>query len=159
MSKGTREEQSTRQDLEKMSSKILEGKTPAMQNSWETLLSRDFSVSTTNSKYIVFDAPDRNKWFTGRQKELELLERCLSLENSDHKFRMEAISGLSECGKTIVVAQFAWKHKPQYEGGVFWFSMEDEEKFESFVNDLALRLGLMENSSHFTLTQILTFIF
>ena len=72
---------------------------------------------------------------------------------------MEAISGLSECGKTIVVAQFAWKHKPQYEGGVLWFSMEDEEKFESFVNDLALRLGLMENSSHFTLTQTLTFIF
>ena len=99
MSKGTREEQSTRQDLEKMSSKILEGKTPAMQNSWETLLSRDFSVSTTNSKYIVFDAPDRNKWFTGRQKELELLERCLSLENSDHKFRMEAISVLVDVEK------------------------------------------------------------
>ena len=72
---------------------------------------------------------------------------------------MEAISGLSGCGKTIVVAQFAWKHKSQHEEGVFWFSMEDEEKFESFVNDLALRLELMENSSHFTLTQILTFIF
>ena len=36
--------------------------------------------------------------------------------------------------------------------------MEDEEKFESCVNDLALRLGLIKNSSDFTLTQILTFI-
>ena len=36
--------------------------------------------------------------------------------------------------------------------------MENEDKFESCVNDLALRLGLMKNSSDFTLTQIVTFI-
>ena len=36
--------------------------------------------------------------------------------------------------------------------------MEDEEKFESCVNDLALRLGLMEKSSDLTLARILTLI-
>ena len=138
LSRSKHEEQTTRQDLDKML--------------------RDFSVFATRDKSIVFDAPDRNKRFTGRQKELESLERCLLSENSDHKFRMAAICGLGGCGKTTLAAQFAWEHKPQYEGGVFWFSMEDEEKFESCVNDLALRLGLMEKSSDLTLARILTLI-
>ena len=128
LNKSKHEEQPTRQDLEKTSSKILEVKMPAMKNSWETLLSREFSFSTADYKSVVFDAPDRNKWFTGRQKELESLERCLSLENSDHKFRMTVTCGLGGCEKMTLAAQFAWKHKPQYEGSVFWFSMEDEEK-------------------------------
>ena len=138
LSRSKHEEQTIRQDLDKMLS--------------------DFSVFATRDKSIVFDAPDRNKRFTGRQKELESLERCLPSENSDHKFRMAAICGLGGCGKTTLAAQFAWEHKPQYEGGVFWFSMEDEEKFESCVNDLALRLGLMDKSSDFTLARILTLI-
>ena len=128
LNKSKHEEQPTRQDLEKTSSKILEVKMPAMKNSWETLLSREVSFSTTDYKSVVFDAPDRIKWFTGRQKELESLERCLSLENSDHKFRMTVTCGLGGYEKMTLAAQFAWKHKPKYEGGVFWFSMEDEEK-------------------------------
>ena len=148
LSKGNHEEQPT----------VLEVKTPAMKNSCEILDSREVSVSTKKNRSIVFDVPDRNEWFTGRQKELESLERCLSLENRDHKLRKAAICGLGGCGKTTLAAQFAWKHKSEYEGGVFWFSMEDEQKFESCVNDIALRLELMKNSPDLTLTQILTFI-
>ena len=106
----------------------------------------------------VFDAPDRNKWFTGRQIEIESLERCLALKNSDHYFRMAAICGLGGCGKTTLAAQFAWEHEREYEGGVFWLSMEDEKKFDSCVNDLAIRLGLMADSSDYTLSKILSFI-
>ena len=106
----------------------------------------------------VFDAPDRNKWFTGRQIEIESLERCLALKNSDHYFRMAAICGLGGCGKTTLAAQFAWEHKSEYKGGVFWLSMEDEEKFSNCVNDLALRIGLMADSSDYTLSKILSFI-
>ena len=106
----------------------------------------------------VFDAPDQSKWFTGRQTEMESLERCLAFRNSDHYFRMAAICGLGGSGKTTLAAQFAWKHKPEYDGGVFWLSMEDEEKFDSCVNDLALRLGLMADSSAYTLSKILSFI-
>ena len=120
----------------------------------------DYSGVATNCKSGVFDAPDRNKWFTGRQAEIESLERCLALKNSDHYFRMAAICGLGGCGKTTLAAQFAWEHKPEYEGGIFWISMEDEKKFDSCVYYLALRLGLitMADSSNYTLQQILSFI-
>ena len=113
LSKSKHEEQPTRQDLEKSSRKTFKVKMPEMQNSWETLLSRKVNVSTAHYKSVIFDAPDRNKWFTGRQKELESLERCLPLEKSHHELRMAAICGLGGCGKTTLAAQFAWEHKPQ----------------------------------------------
>ena len=134
----------------------LEVKTPVIPNIWNKLLSRNYSDFAAN--YKVFDAPDQNKWFTGRQMEIESLESCLALENSGHYFRMAAICGLGGCGKTTLAAHFAWEHKPEYEGGVFWVSMEDEKKFDSCVNDLALRLGLMADSSDYTLSKILSFI-
>ena len=116
------------------------------------------ALSNQELRPEVFDAPDRNKWFTGRQIEIESLKRCLALKNSDHDFRMVAICGLGGCGKTTLAAQFAWEHKREYEGGVFWVSMEDEKKFDSCVNDLAIRLGLMADSSDYTLSKILSFI-
>ena len=139
-------------------SENLEVEAPVMQSSWDKLISRDYRGFAVNYKSEVFDAPDRNKWFTGRQMEIESLERCLALENGAHKVRMAAICGLGGCGKTTLAAHFAWEHKPEYEGGVFWLSMEDKKKFDSCVNDLALRLGLVADSIDRTLSKILSVI-
>ncbi|KAL9972618.1 hypothetical protein ACROYT_G018956 [Oculina patagonica] len=63
------------------------------------------------SRQIVFDAPDRNRCFTGREKEIATLEECLPFE-SDKALKMSAICGLGGCGKTTLAAHFAWKRKP-----------------------------------------------
>ena len=160
--RGGHEKTLTSQELEPRASgsfsENLEVEAPVMPSSWDKLISRDYSGFAANCQSEVFDAPDRNKWFTGRQREIESLERCLALENSVHKIRMAAICGLGGCGKTTLAGHFAWEHKPEYEGGVFWLSMEDEKKFDSCVNDLALRLGLMADSFNLTLSKILSFI-
>ena len=136
----------------------LEVRLTVMPSIWNKLLSSDYGCFAVNCKSVVFDAPDRNRWFTGRQIEIESLERCLALKYSDHYFRMAAVCGLGGCGKTTLATHFAWQHKPEYEGGVFWVSMEDEKKFDSCVNDLALRLGLMGDSLDFTLSKVLSFM-
>ena len=70
---------------------------------------------------------------------MEILETCLTFGN-DSKLKMAAICGLDGSGKTTPAANFAWKRKFEYEGGVFWFSMEDDRKLENTVNDIALSL-------------------
>lgn len=104
----------------------------------------DSLSSSVDTKEVVFDAPEENKWFTGRDKEVDLLEQCLPL-GMESGLQMAAICGLGGCGKTTLAAHFAWKHKAEYDGGVFWISM----------NDLALRLGMLADSFDLTLSKVL----
>ena len=90
----------------------------------------ELSPFSGESREIVFDAPEESKWFTGREKELSILEDCLLFEKSSG-LNMAAICGLGGCGKTTLAAHFAWKRKAEYEGGVFWISMEDDRRFET----------------------------
>ena len=142
-----------RQDEVEKKQEKLEKRQEQVETACKTLVDSD------DSKPIVFDAPYQNRWFTGREKELEILSKCLPSE-SDKNLKISAICGLGGCGKTTLASQFAWKRKPEYEGGVFWISMEDDEKFKNSMNDLALRLGLMEESNKFdlTLTKVLMYV-
>ena len=138
--------------------KALEVKTSLMENDLEKLKTAiDIASSSEEHEHIVFDAPEQNKWFTGRENEMKILETCLTF-NSDKELKMAAICGLGGSGKTTLAAKFAWKRRSEYEGGVFWFSMEDDRKFENTVNDLALRVEIRANSFDLTLSNVLTWI-
>ena len=115
------------------------------------------SSFSEESKEIVFDAPEQSKWFTGREKELSILEKCLQFEKIGG-LNMAAICGLGGCGKTTLASHFAWKRKAEYEGGVFWISMEDDRRFENSLNDLALRLGVLADSFDLTLSKVLNYL-
>ena len=138
--------------------KCLEAKSAFMKEDLDLLTTAVKSLSHSNDfSDIVFDAPEETKWFTGREKEIKNLEKFLPL-NERNGLKMAAICGLGGCGKSTLATHFAWKRKHEYEGGVFWISMEDDRKFENSVNDLALRLGIEENSFDFTLPKLLTWI-
>ncbi|KAL9972627.1 hypothetical protein ACROYT_G018969 [Oculina patagonica] len=135
--------------------KTLEIKKADMQRDLDVLRTKMDSLSfSEDSKEVVFDAPEQNKWFIGREKEVDFLERCFPLKG-DGGLKTAAICGLGGCGKTTLAAHFAWKRKPEYDGGVFWVSMEDDRKFENSVNDLALRLGMLADSFDLTLSKVL----
>ena len=135
--------------------KTMEVKRANMQRDLDVLKRKVASLSCSeDTKEVVFDAPEESKWFTGREKEVDILERCFLL-GSGSGVEMAAICGLGGCGKTTLAARFAWKHKPEYDGGVFWISMEDDRKFENSMNDLALRLGMLADSFDLTLSKVL----
>ena len=137
--------------------KRLEAKSAFMKEDLDLLLTAVKSSHLKDFSDIVFDAPEQTKWFTGREKEIKNLETFLPL-NERNGLKMAAICGLGGCGKSALATHFAWKRKHEYEGGVFWISMEDDRKFENSVNDLALRLGIEANSFDFTLPKLLTWI-
>ena len=135
--------------------KTLEFRRADMERKLDVLRTRVDSLSSSvDTKKVVFDAPEENRWFTGRSKEVDFLEKCLPL-GMDSGLQMTAICGLGGCGKTTLATHFAWKHKAEYDGGVFWISMEDDRKFENSMNDLALRLGMLADSFDLTLSKVL----
>ena len=135
--------------------KTLEIRRADMERDLDVLRTKVDSLSSSvDTKEVVFDVPEENKWFTGREKEVDFLERCLPF-GMDSGLQMAAICGLGGCGKTTLAAHFAWKHKAEYDGGVFWISMEDDRKFENSMNDLALRLGMLADSFDLTLSKVL----
>lgn len=137
----------------------LEVKGEVMKRDLEVLQARMNTLSLSEGpEGVIFEAPEQNKWFTGREDTIEKLERHLTFSTSNEGLKTIALCGLGGCGKTTLGAKFAWKHRTEYKGGVFWISMEDDKKFEKSMNDLALRLGLLADTFDLTLSKVLTWI-
>ena len=126
----------------------------------------DKKFTTELSKYhykqeekipYVFDAPERNQYFSGRTRELRELERVLKRDDvkQEKKVCIAAVCGMGGIGKTSLVTEYAQKMKNYYQGGVYWFSAEDDTFFERSVNNTALKLGALLGTFDLTLTNIL----
>ena len=130
------------------------------------LLDDKFTTCTELSRYhikekekipYVFLAPPRNRYFSGRKKEIEELKRILKVEETmnEEKVRVAAVCGLGGIGKTSLVSEYAYQMKDFYEGGVYWFSAENDAFLEKSVNDIALRIDAMLGSFDLTLSNFL----
>ena len=109
----------------------------------------------------VFMLPDRTEWFSGRESELHNLHSLLqrSQDIREPKVQITSVCGLGGSGKTSLAAEYAHRQKNFYEGGVFWFSGEDEEKFDISVDELAVYFGtILEATPGRTLVKTLEFI-
>ena len=132
------------------------------------LKSLDKKFTTELSKYhykqeekipYVFYAPVRNQYFSGRTRELLELKRVLKRDNiaQEKKVCMAAVCGMGGIGKTSLVTEYAHKMKNYYQGGVYWFSAENDTFFELSVNNTAFKLeALFLGNFDLTLTNTLS---
>ena len=82
-----------------------------------------------------FGVLDRNEYFTGRAKELEILEKVFADINSISHVRGMArrksnvleICGLGGCGKSSLAFEYAWRNLERYPGGVFVVNGESDD--------------------------------
>ena len=128
----------------------------------EKMKNKDAKIATTSIEILyVFDAPNQNSWFAGRLTEIKELASLLQLDDktaSKSRVNIAAVCGLGGVGKTSLAIEYAHQKKPYYTGGVYWFSGEDDTKFENSVYDLATRLGTQSDSFMHTLSATLAII-
>jgi parallel beta-helix repeat protein len=117
----------------------------------------ELSIENQEVPYL-FMLPDRTEWFSGRKSELENLHSLLRDVN-EHEVKVASVCWLGGIGKTSLAAEYAYRWKYFYDGGVFWFSGEDESKFANSVDDHAVCFGtLLEASPGRTLVKTLEVI-
>ncbi|CAB3983237.1 Small glutamine-rich tetratricopeptide repeat-containing alpha [Paramuricea clavata] len=127
-----------------------------LDKKFNTELTKYHSTKEEKIPYI-FDAPDRNQYFSGRTQELQDLQHILNLDDAglEKNVCVAAVCGLGGVGKTSLVTEYAHRKKKYYKGGVYWFSAEDDTFFERSVNNAALRLGALLGTFDLTLTNTL----
>ncbi|CAB4040574.1 Small glutamine-rich tetratricopeptide repeat-containing alpha, partial [Paramuricea clavata] len=115
------------------------------------------SIQNKDVRYL-FMLPDSTEWFSDRELELENLHSLLRDAN-EHEVKIASVCGLGGNGKTSLDAEYAHRWKDFYDGGVFWFSGEDELMFANSVDDLAVFFGtLLDTSPDRTLVKTLEVI-
>ena len=121
-------------------------------------LRSEFFFKSDKEDVYVFHAPDTFTWFTGRIRQVEEIKVILKKNEqlTQSSARKAAICGLGGSGKTSLAVEYAHRMKDHYQGGIFWFSGQDEKKLENSVNNLALSIGtFVSNSFDVTLSQTL----
>ena len=92
-------------------------------------------------KQAIFHLPmGRNKDFTGREKELTLLETSLKNGHSG------AITntGMGGVGKSQLALEYAYRHEREYEM-IYWIRSEQEATIKTDLRMLGLEMGISED--------------
>jgi hypothetical protein len=97
----------------------------------------------------LFMIPKQIEWFSGRESELVFLRDVLKNENTsgEEKVIVAAVSGLGGSGKTSLTAEYIHKWKEYYQGGVYWFSGENDVKLKSSVDEIAAQFKILHEDS------------
>ena len=122
-----------------------------MEHEMETLKQRvtDFSCSAMKRQQSVnppsfFGALERNEYFTGRKKELELLDNAFQdvtttkdvPKGCKKTTKVHGICGLGGCGKSSLAFEYAWRNLERYSGGVYVINGESDELLRSSVQGI-----------------------
>ena len=93
---------------------------------------------------LFFGALDRNEYFTGREKELESLDKAFVEANTTggnygmgkRKAKIHGICGLGGCGKSSLAFEYAWRNLERYPGGVFVLNGESDDLLRASLQEI-----------------------
>ena len=110
-------------------------KVETLEEKLEDLSCRLASPQESANPPSFFGALDRNQYFIGRKKELELLEKVFEevnntgagLGSGKRKAKVHGICGLGGCGKSSLAFEYAWRNLERYPGGVYVINGESDE--------------------------------
>src|SRR5437667_6475396 len=86
----------------------------------------------------------RNRFFTGREDELNHLHRALLAENTVALSHPQGISGLGGIGKTQAALEYAYRYRMEYDA-IFWVRADSRTTLISSLVELAHVLELPEH--------------
>jgi tetratricopeptide (TPR) repeat protein len=94
----------------------------------------------------VFDVPQRNPNFTGRDTALDALREQFASSGASDLLRV-ALHGLGGVGKTQVALEYAYRFQADYDL-VWWVDAEQDETVIESLAELAGRLGIPSGDSN-----------
>lgn len=87
----------------------------------------------------LWNVPQRNKFFTGRETLLKQMKECLNSKEMKHL--VLTAYGLGGIGKTQLTLEYVWQNYKEYKG-VCWFNAESREQLMASYMSLGHKLNL-----------------
>jgi len=116
-------------------------------------------IAQDHPQYItypqIWQVPNRNNDFVGREELLTCLSEQLILVNPKEPIRYCVLSGMPGAGKSQIANAFVHRHGTRYHKVVWWINAETEASFYKSYHDLAEQLKLnIENKNEEEIVQL-----